>query len=402
MGITTKDPLGLGPASSTFSGLIGMETYSAIHFRKLVTNPIYRNNGVRVIVGGPGAWQLADERIAAKLGIDCVVVGEGEITGVEIFERALKGDDLPRVVEGEIVPLDRIPSIKNPTINGIVEIARGCGRGCDFCIPTLRKLRYLPIEKIVEEVKINTAAGLSILLHAEDVLRYGTKNLIPEEEKVMRLFEEVSKFSSDINISHFTFTSVYARPRLVKWISEFFGIPNDRKPWFSGQVGLETGSPELMEKHMRGKVAPFKPKEWPEVVIEAHEALAENHWVPCSTLIMGLPGESADDVIKTIELVKRLEGYRSLVVPLFYVPFGFNDGCFFKVEDMLPEHWMLIAACWKHDLKWARELADDHLRGWNPLKRFVLKKLILGTLGRVVKRYLKLMEEGMSPSSDRA
>ncbi|GAI00960.1 unnamed protein product, partial [marine sediment metagenome] len=102
VGITANDPLGLGPASSTFSGLIRKETYTAFYHRKLLANSSLRENGAKVIAGGPGAWQLADERIMTKLGIDCVVVGEGEITAVEMFERALNGEKLPRVVEGEV------------------------------------------------------------------------------------------------------------------------------------------------------------------------------------------------------------------------------------------------------------------------------------------------------------
>ncbi|MCK4404933.1 MAG: hypothetical protein KAV43_00305 [Hadesarchaea archaeon] len=137
----------------------------------------------------------------AKLDIDCVVVGEGEITAVEVFEKALNGDELPRIVEGEVVPLGQIPSIKNPTVNGIVEIAGGCGRGCKFCIPTLLNFRDRPIEKILEEVKVNVDAGLDILLHAEDVLRYGAKGVIPNEEKVLGLFGEISKFERNISFS---------------------------------------------------------------------------------------------------------------------------------------------------------------------------------------------------------
>ena len=77
LGITTQDPLGLGPASTTFSDLGGRETFTSFYFRKLVTDPVVRKHNLKVIVGGSGAWQLTDERIMAKLGVDCVVVGEG-------------------------------------------------------------------------------------------------------------------------------------------------------------------------------------------------------------------------------------------------------------------------------------------------------------------------------------
>lgn len=75
--ITTHDPLGLGPASTTFCGLTGRESFTSSYFKKLVTDPVIRKNNLKVLVGGSGAWQLTDERIMAKFGIDSVVVGEG-------------------------------------------------------------------------------------------------------------------------------------------------------------------------------------------------------------------------------------------------------------------------------------------------------------------------------------
>lgn len=54
IGITTNDPLGLGPASTTFSDLIGRRTYSALAFEKLVRNPAIRGGQGKGNSGGPG------------------------------------------------------------------------------------------------------------------------------------------------------------------------------------------------------------------------------------------------------------------------------------------------------------------------------------------------------------
>ena len=95
IGITTSDPMGLGPASSTFSGLLGRETYTAFFFRNLVTNPLIRKSGATVIVGGPGAWQLQEESIRSRFGIDCLVEGEGELVAARLFRDALEGRAIP-------------------------------------------------------------------------------------------------------------------------------------------------------------------------------------------------------------------------------------------------------------------------------------------------------------------
>jgi len=398
VGITTNDPLGLGPASSTFSSIAGKEPYSALFFRKLVMHPALKRSGLKVIVGGPGAWQVAEERIAVKLGIDCVVVGEGEITGVEMFRRAIEDKELPRVVQGEVVPLERIPIIKNPTICGLVEIARGCGKGCRFCIPTLQQLRCRPIDQILEDIKVNLAGGAEgALLHAEDTLRYGANGPVPNEERVIKLFSEVLKLTPHAWISHFAFSSVAAKPNLIERLTEMLSSADPNFTYLAGQVGIETGSPKIVEKHMHGKALPFKPEEWPEVVVEAHKVLADNNWVPCSTLILGLPGEEPEDTAKTIELLDRIKDYMSLIVPLFLVPIGgLKDEKFFLADNLRSDHWQLMAACLRHDFRWVDKLAEDYLRG-RGLKGVIIKEGIVRAIKRAVNPYLKLMEKGGNP-----
>jgi radical SAM superfamily enzyme YgiQ (UPF0313 family) len=399
LGISTNDPLGLGPASTTFSDLIGKESYSSIFFRKFIKNPLIRKYNSKVIVGGPGAWQLENERIRAKLGIDCVLIGEGELSAPGLFKRCMNGDELPSFVQGEVVSTEKIPTIKNPTINGIVEIARGCGRGCKFCNPTMLRYRCQPIEKILEEAILNIRAGNGVLLHAEDVLRYNAKGFVPDEAEVIKLFEEVKKLTGRIGISHFALASVSCNPRLIESLSEILNLGSKEKPWISGQTGIESGSQNIVDRHMRGKIKPFSSDEWLEVVLGAHKILKENNWVPCSTLIMGLPGETPDDVIKTIELTEDLREYKSLIVPLFFVPIGIlGEEKFFRAKDMLPEHWQLWAACLKHDFYWVYELAGEYLGmtgvgGWKAraikiLARFAERKL---------SPYIKMMGEGLNP-----
>ncbi len=38
----------------------------------------------------------------------------------------------------------------------MVEVMRGCGRGCKFCDVTLRALRYYPPEKVQRESKLTS------------------------------------------------------------------------------------------------------------------------------------------------------------------------------------------------------------------------------------------------------
>jgi len=365
VGITVNDPLGMGPATTTFTQLFGGEAYMAVKFRELLSHPAIKAYRPKIIVGGPGAWQLEDREIRSKLGIACVVIGEGENVVGPIFEKVVNDEYVPELVYGGVVAGDAIPLIRGPTIDGIVEIARGCGRGCDFCVPTLQRYRCLHIDHILKEVEVNQRAGKHPLLHAEDVLRYGAKGLEINKDAVINLFRSVKSYPGvdGVGISHFALSSVLSAPDVVEEISIILGVGEGGR-WLSGQTGIETGSPQLIKDHMAGKCKPFKPEEWPEVVINSFEVLARNHWVPCATLIMGLPGETERDVELTIELVEELKGFKSLIVPLFLV-----SNCRSKdkakslmLQEMTHKHSELFLKCWEHNLRWAPVLVEEYSR----------------------------------------
>jgi radical SAM superfamily enzyme YgiQ (UPF0313 family) len=400
--ITTHDPLGLGPASTTFSDLGGREPYTSYYFRKLVKDTVIKKNNLQVIVGGSGAWQLTDERIIASMGIDCVVVGEGEITAVKLIEMALNGDDLPLITRGEVVPLENIPSILNPTLNGLIEIARGCGRGCRFCNPTMLNYRCQPLDYILKEAEINVEAGRGIIYHSEDVLRYGSKNFVVDEEKLKKLFSEGKKLTHNVGMSHFALASLMSKPNVVEDLSEILEAGTKKYPFVSGQVGIETGSSKLVEKHMKGKVKPFKPQDWNDIVVESHKLMHENKWVPAETLIVGLPGETAEDVSKTLDLMDDLSEFKSIIVPLFFIPIGNLQGKdFFKSKHNLPEHWQLIAKCIRHNIRWAYRIIDDHPPVEMGFWKVWFLKRIIRYIENKTDSYLKIMEEGKNPIEQR-
>jgi radical SAM superfamily enzyme YgiQ (UPF0313 family) len=363
VGITENDPLGMGPATSTFTQLFGGEAYMAVKFKELLNHPTVQTNKPKIVVGGPGAWQLEDRKIRNRLGIDCVVIGEGEKVVGSIFEKAVNGEQLPEVVYGEVVPEEEIPVIRGATIDGIVEIARGCGRGCDFCVPTLQRYRCLSIDHILKEVEVNLRAGRIPLLHAEDVLRYKAKGLEVNKEAVINLFKTVKNYPGvpSVGISHFALSSVASAPDLVEEISNILDVGKNGG-WLSGQTGIETGSPRLIKDHMMGKCKPFKPEDWPYVVTNAFEILSENSWAPCATLIIGLPGETEKDIDLTIDLIEELRSFKSLIVPLFLVSEGGISGRAesFTVEKMTPKYSELFLKCWEHNLDWGDTFLKEY------------------------------------------
>jgi radical SAM superfamily enzyme YgiQ (UPF0313 family) len=90
----------------------------------------------------------------------------------------------------------------------------------------------------------------------------------------------------------------------------------------------------------------------------------DNKLIPACTLIVGVPEETEDDVIKTIELMEDLKDVRSLIVPLFFVPMGrLKDEQWFKETQMSELHKELLIKCLEHDFHWVEKLIDLSVAG---------------------------------------
>jgi radical SAM superfamily enzyme YgiQ (UPF0313 family) len=110
---------------------------------------------------------------------------------------------------------------------------------------------------------------------------------------------------------------------------------------------------------MPAKAHPFKADVWPEVVCTGMGLMHDNMLVPATTLIVGSPDETEDDVIKTIDLVDNLKDIRSLIVPLFFVPLGrLKDEHWFKDAQMTELHRELLIRCMEHGFRWVDDLID--------------------------------------------
>lgn len=374
VGLSLMDPLGWGPTSLTFASIFEGKTATQAEFERL-TRLLSRRKPerTRVIAGGPGVWQLLQVKDWGRIfPIDTLVVGEGERVAGELFRRAVEGGELPQVVFAEDADVKLIKPIRRASVGGLVEVSRGCGRNCQFCTPTLRGKRDIPLELIVEEVKVNLQGGnKSICLHAEDVLNYGSgprNRFTPNPEKVIKLFKTVlaEMDKPQLGVSHAALSSIAAAPRLVQEISELLGVGKSKySPLFGYQTGIETGSVRLLQKLMAGKALPFKPEQWPEVVVQAFGISKDYGWIPAATLIIGLPGEAEEDLQATLELMDKLKDIPSFIIPQFFMPMMetvLEHAPRFNLSDMGESHWRILLKCIDHSVRWANLLRNLYFK----------------------------------------
>ena len=374
VGISSMDPTGMGYVSKTYSSIIGGgEPMNAIEFKALMKNPSIQEHQLKVIVGGFGAWQLERKKAAESYGIDCVVIGEGEKAVVEVFEKAVNGEPLPRVVRVEnSSDNDEVPIIRHAAIHGCVEISRGCGRNCQFCTPTMQRKRDIPLENIMKEVELTTREGSKyITLVTEDIFLYGSKDkkLIPNKEAVLKLVKSVASHPGvkAIQPAHMSLAPVVHSPDMVKEVAEILIDHNcyahEKKPIVTAETGVETGSVRLVQKYMAGKMLPFEPEQWKEIVTQAFGILNDNNWCPLATLIVGLPEENEEDVIETLELMDDLRDFNVFYVPLLFVPLencSLMDKQGAEVDSLTKARWELITRCWEYNARiWGDSFIEE-------------------------------------------
>ena len=419
VGISSMDPTGMGYVSKTYSSIVGGgEPMNAMEFKKLVMHPSLKKYKPKIIVGGFGAWQLERKHVSDSYGVDCVLLGGRPEPIVEVFQKAINGETLPRIVHADesISNWDynaKMPLTKHAGIHGAVEISKGCGRNCQFCTPTMQHKIDVPLEKIMQEVALTTAEGSDhITLITEDLFLYGTqdKHFIPNKEAVVKLVKSVAEYPGvkSIQASHMSLAPVYHNPQMIKELAE---ILIDRS-WYSfgkkaiitAETGIETGSPRLMKKYMAGKMLPFKPEQWQEVVTNAFGILNDNNWYPLATLIIGLPDEKEEDMLQTLELMDKLKGYNAFYVPLFFVPL---ENCVLmnkkgaEMDSLSKARWDFFIKCWEYNIKiWKPTFLENRLP--NPLIYKTFDQVIIPYFGKILGAYYGLTRGEKSEQLKRA
>jgi radical SAM superfamily enzyme YgiQ (UPF0313 family) len=402
VGVYEMDPLGMGPVSMTFTygrHLMSYTEYCSRELHSRINAAKARNSSkAKVVVGASGTWQYNyDPAKIEEYGIYAVLEGElggmapeidgaagpffdalvgGEFDMANPFKKSQFKVEIKEFLRGKKTHHGRfvhywgepavndIPDIVNPSMHGMIEVMRGCGRGCKFCDVTLRPLRYYPVEKVQKEIEVNMKYGglKNAWIHSDDIFVYGmnprsNKNMLPNREAIEELFRGVMATGVEhTNPTHGTLAGAIADERLIPNVSRIINAGHDN---FIGiQCGLETGSKRLIGKYADRKLAPYKPEEWHWVVKTAVKTLNENYWIPAFSLIMGLDNdETPDDSWETIRLIHELEseqeGSKFAVAPLTFVPIGLLEKSdFYDIgSTMTAEQFGIIYKTWQHNYK---------------------------------------------------
>ena len=384
VGISSMDPMGLAYVSTTYNSLIGFggEALNASEFKKLITHPAIQQYKPKIIVGGAGSWQINEADMQKKWGIDVLFQGEGEEDLVSVFKKMMNNEPVPSYFVAQKPNRKNIPPIKHAACYGMVEITRGCGRGCQFCSPTNRTKYSFPLEYIMKEVKTNINGGTStIFTVTEDIFLYKSKpGFIPNREAIVKLYKSIASYPGveHILLSHASLAPVIYDRKLLEELSPIL-LEKTRwtqelnksypKRFISVEVGIETGSVRLMKKYMKGKALPYSVDNWPELVLQGVGIMNDHDWWPLCTIMSGQPDETEDDVRATLDLIDDLRNHNAKMfyTPVLFIPLKeamLGNRRRTNLKNLSELQWEVIARCWKNNIDF-----------WSPDRRWLLNPM---------------------------
>jgi radical SAM superfamily enzyme YgiQ (UPF0313 family) len=329
--------MGITFATAVYAQLAGLENepLNATEWKKMIHHPAVscHKHHLRILVGGHGAWQIRHAEKQEEWGIDCVVDGEAEAHILPLFQAAVRGEALPRFVRTESPPLEQIPVTRHRSTLGVVEITRGCGRGCQFCGVALRRGRSIPLDNILQNVRATVVDGAdTIMLTTEDLFLYEQgPRFQTNKAALLNLYKSVAAEAGVryVHQTHATIAPAVLQPTVIEDLTPYgVGLSRKRHPasthpdkrYASVIIGLETGSVNLFKKYMPGKSFPFRPEQWPDVVLKGMEILNHHNWFPFCTWIIGLPGETEADTRESLDLLHSMKSSKWVVVPALCTP----------------------------------------------------------------------------------
>ncbi len=268
---------------------------------------------VLTVVGGVHA--TAEPEATLRAGFDLVAVGEGEQLLLDLLGRVQRGEDpaavrgVARLVGGKLVSngkaegvdLNQFPPFAaKDRRHGAIEITRGCIYACRFCqTPYMNRARFRhrSVENTVHWVKVLAAAyKRDVRFISPTSFSYGSSdesvNLAALEELLAKVKEAAGPegrvyygtFPSEIRPEHISVEAL----RVLKRYAH-----NDNVI-----LGGQSGSDRILAASNRGHDV--------ESIVRAARICVEEQLIPNVDFILGLPGETEDDVRATVALMRRL------------------------------------------------------------------------------------------------
>lgn len=271
-------------------------TFTLIDVKQVIETVGILSNA-KIILGGPHVAVYPDRSF--DLDIDYAVVGEGEYAIRDIITQLLKGKEPPKLITAE--KIERLDVIPHPYRKGGKDCwgimsaqpittmisSRGCPFGCYFCDrPAMgRNFRMRSAYGVVDEIEECLSLGINEIVFYDDTFTVNKK-------RVLAICEEI--LNRDLKFDW----SIRARVDTVDY--ELLGMLKS-VGCYRIHFGVESGSDKVLKNINKGIT-----------VQQARNAFKWAHEHKIDTLayfMIGMPGETKEDMYESLKLAKELKTY---------------------------------------------------------------------------------------------
>lgn len=392
--VSSSDPLGKGMSNTTTTSFWPGRLYTEYWTDKMMTAlaSVKDRYGFKIAVGGAGSWQWnQDIATCRRHGIDAIWEGYFEHGGTEfimdIFNNRMSSECINSngiaYHSNKYCAVDKVRPILGPSMLGIIELSRGCGKACNFCPMSDKKMQHLSVDLICQDIETNVRAGFrNVVSGSEDFLRYGADGFKPDFGKLCELLTAMGRIPNKnfLQIDHVNISSVLQfDDHELKQLRELMNW-DSRCKYLWVNMGAETASARLIKENCPGKASPFDVESWPEMIIEATDKLIRCGFFPVMSFVLGLPGERPEDVKATLALVRELVKRRLVIFPIFFEPADMELKTVspaFGVGRMTMDHLELYSTCYEQNFKEVPPMFWDNQRagGVSFAKRALVRTL---------------------------
>ncbi len=272
-----------------------------------------------IVVGGPFPIAMQEYCLRDCLWIDAVVTGEGEITMIEILERLSKDKDLSGVLgvvyrKGTeiiknpprplITDLDSLPFPARHLLENVKDYvpppatyrrkpvavmitSRGCNRRCIFCFQIDQErrhgIRFRSVENVIEEIEECLNQGYREIKFLDDTLT-------ADYDRAMRLAQEIKRRRLDFTWFASACVNQVDRP-LLEAFKE------------AGCWAILFGAESGIQKNLNAIRKGITIEQIKKAVKTAKSVGLKVH----TPFIIGIPGETYEEALKTIEFACELD-----------------------------------------------------------------------------------------------
>jgi len=311
---------------SADTDIILLSLYSTLHLLDSRIRDFAEQSSKPIYVGGP--ISAYPDIILGELDVDCVIVGEGEESTVELLSNGVSEDisGIAFINDGEVVRTEPVPAkldrpmplipddIRDQSIRGAnvyIETHRGCIGACGFCqVPkffgrTIRSREIADIIAEIEEFKRRGVQRIAISGGTSSLYQYNQHEKSVNVGAFVELLQAIAEVMGSRNVSVPDIRVDYVSEEMLHAIHDF------TMGWV--YYGIESGSDKMLKDMRKGVDV--------ENNVYAIELAQQCGVKVAGSFIVGYPGETAEDYQLTKDLIEDT----------------FLDDIFISIAEPIPE-----------------------------------------------------------------